>query len=102
MFDAITALCALQQESSTLKKQEMLRRYKDNEHFRKLLYYALNPMLTYKISEQTMSRSVKYDPAITLTLCDIYTICDTLSAKKALDDVTVYQVCAFCKRAQLV
>lgn len=27
MFDAITALCALQQESSTLKKQEMLRRY---------------------------------------------------------------------------
>ena len=34
MFDAITALCALQQESSTLKKQEMLRRYKDNEHFR--------------------------------------------------------------------
>ena len=95
MFDAITALCALQQESSTLKKQEMLRRYKDNEHFRKLLYYALNPMLTYKISEQTMSRPVKYNPTITLTLCDIYTICDTLSAKKALDDVTVCQVCAF-------
>ncbi len=95
MFDAIMALCALQQESSRLKKQEMLQRYKDNEHFCKLLYYALNPMLTYKISEQTMSRPIKYDPAITLTLCDIYTICDTLSAKKALDDVTVYQVCAF-------
>lgn len=95
MFDAIMALCALQQESSALKKQEMLRQYKDNEHFRKLLYYALNPMLTYKISEQTMSRPVKYDPAITLTLCDIYTICDALSAKKALDDATVYQVCAF-------
>ena len=42
-----------------------------------------------------MSRPVGYNPAITLTLCDIYTICDTLSARKALDDATVYQVCAF-------
>lgn len=95
MLGAITAINALQRESSTLKKQEVLRRFKDNEDFRKLLYYALNPMLTYKVSEQTLSRPVQHNSAITLVLCDIYTICETLSQRRAVDDATLYQVCAF-------
>lgn len=95
MQNAIAAITALQHESGALKKQEILRQFKDNEDFCKLLYYALNPMLTYKISEQTMSRPVQYNPAITLVLCDIYTVCETLAARKALDDATIYQVCAF-------
>ena len=95
MLAAITAINALQRESSTLKKQEILRRFKDNEDFRKLLYYALTPMLTYKVSEQTLSRSVKYSPEITLALRDIYTICETLSQRKAVDDATLCQICAF-------
>lgn len=95
MLDAIAKINALKRESGTLKKQEILQQYKNDEDFCKLLYYALNPMLTYKISEQTMSRPVQYDPNITLVLCDIYTICETLAARKALDDVTIYQVCAF-------
>ena len=95
MQTAITKIMELQSASGANQKQAIIRKYKDDEDFRKLLYYALNPMLTYKISEQTMSRPVGYNPAITLTLCDIYTICDTLSARKALDDATVYQVCAF-------
>lgn len=92
---AIAKIKELQVATGSNKKQEVLRRYKDDENFRKLLYYALNPMLTYKISEQTMDQPVQYNPAVTLTLCDIYTICDTLSARKALDDATIYQVCAF-------
>ncbi len=52
-------------------------------------------MLTYKVSEQTLRRPVQYDPAITLVLCDIYTICETLSQRRAVDDMTLYQVCAF-------
>ena len=95
MLNAITAITALQGVSSTLKKQEVLREFSGNKDFRKLLYYALNPMLTYKISEQTLRRPVRYDPAITLTMCDIYDICETLSKRKALDDATFYQVCAF-------
>lgn len=95
MLGAIAAIDALKRESSTLKKQEILRQYKDDEDFCRLLYYALNPMLTYKISEQTMNRPVQYNPNITLVLCDIYTVCETLAARKALDDVTIYQVCAF-------
>ncbi len=42
MFNAIAVINALQRESSALKKQEILQRCKDNEDFRKLLYYALN------------------------------------------------------------
>lgn len=95
MLDAIAVINAIQRESSTLKKQEVLRAFKDDENFRKLLYYALNPMLTYKVSEQTLRRPAQYDPAITLTMCDIYEVCETLSKRKALDDATVYQACAF-------
>lgn len=95
MKSAIEAINVLRHESGALKKQEVLREFKDNEDFRKLLYYALNPMLTYKVSERTLARQMQYDPAITLTLCSIYEICETLSKRKALDDATVYQVIAF-------
>ena len=95
MKSAIEAINVLRHESGALKKQEVLRELKDNEDFRKLLYYALNPMLTYKVSERTLARQMQYDPAITLTLCSIYEICETLSKRKALDDATVYQVIAF-------
>lgn len=96
MWNSIEMVLKLQHESSALKKQEILREYKDDETFCKLLYYALNPMLTYKISEATLRKLVKYRSDITLTLCDIFDVCKTLSKRKALDDATVYQVCAFC------
>ena len=95
MLSAIEAINVLRHESGALKKQEILREFKDNEDFRKLLYYALNPMLTYKVSERTLARQMQYDPAITLTLCDIYEVCETLSKRKALDDAAVCQVTAF-------
>lgn len=95
MLDTITQIRCLQNSVGSIKKMEVLREFKDNEDFRKLLYYALNPMLSYKISEQTLRKKVEYDPTITLTLTDIYTICETLSRRKALDDATVYQVCAY-------
>lgn len=94
-LETIAQIYCLQNVVGSIKKMEVLRKFKDNEDFRKLLYYALNPMLTYKISEHTLRKEVKYDPTITLTLTDIYTICETLSNRKALDDATVYQVCAY-------
>lgn len=95
MFDAICLINALQNASGSLKKQEILRLGSEDENFCKLLYYALNPMLTYKISEQRLRTPVTYDPAITLTMLDIFDICECLSKRRALDDATVYQVCVF-------
>ena len=93
--EAISQLQYLINESSTLKKRDIIRNNKSNEDFCKLLYYALNPFLTYKISEQTLRRPVLIRSEITITMCDIFTICEALSKRKALDDVTTYQVCAF-------
>lgn len=93
--EAIAQITALQNESGSIKKRQILQNNKDNAYFCKLLYYALNPMMTYKISEQTLRRPVVFHPEITLTMCDIFSVCEELSAKKALDDATVYQVCSF-------
>ena len=95
MLEAINKVRELQGEHGALRKRELLRKYKDDDNFCKLLYYALNPMLTYKISESTLRRRTQYDPKITLTMCDIFDVCETLSKRKALDDVTIYQVTSF-------
>jgi len=95
MIDAIAAINCLQQTSGSIKKTQVLREFSGNENFRKLLYYALNPMLTYKISERTLRTPVEFRPGITLTLTNIFDICETLSNRRALDDMTVYQVCTF-------
>ena len=95
MTSAISRIIELQHENSTLKKQKIIESYKDDEIFCKLLYYALNPMLTYKVSESTLRNPSRYRSDITLTLCDIFSVCETLSHRKAVDDATVYQVCAF-------
>ena len=42
---AVEQLLRLQQESGSIKKQAILRENKDNEDFRRLLYYALNPKI---------------------------------------------------------
>lgn len=96
-IDSIRQIYCLQNATGSIKKMAVLREFKDNEDFRKFLYYALNPMLSYKISESTLRKDIVYDPAVTLTLTDIYTICETLSNRKALDDATVYQVCAYLR-----
>lgn len=91
----IDQLLRLRQEPNFIQKQEILRENKDNQDFCKLLYYALNPMLTYKISEQTLRTPGRYDPGIALTMRDIFEVCETLSKMKALDGATVYQVRGF-------
>jgi len=86
----------LQKESSTLKKQQLLREHRDNETFRKFLYYSLNPLLTYKVSEDTLKRLV---PTAWQTheYKNIFDVCDQLSKRKALDDETVLKVCSFLR-----
>lgn len=96
MHDAIRHVLALQRESGALKKQEILREHKDDEYFKKLLYYALNPLLTYKVSENTLRRMT---PSAWQTheYTDIFDVCSQLAERKALDDETVYRVCSFLR-----
>lgn len=96
MIDAIKQVIAVQNAHGLLKKQEIIEANKDNEDFKKLLYYALNPLLTYKVSEQTLNRVV---PGAwqTFSYHDIFEICDLLSSRKAVDDATVSRVCSFLR-----
>ena len=94
-MEEIAIVRCLQSASGAISKMRVLQAFKDVENFRKILYYALNPMLTYKISEQTLRTPVEYDPAITITMTDIFEICELLSKRKALDAATVYQVRVF-------
>lgn len=93
--EAISGIIRLQNENSRLCKQNIIQENRCNEDFCKLLYYALNPFLTYKVSEQTLRRPAPIHSSVTFTMCDIFTVCETLSQRRALDDAMTYQVCVF-------
>lgn len=96
MFEAIKQINHLQSASGSIKKMQILREFQDNEDFRKFLYYSLNPLLTYKVSEDTLRRLI---PAAWQTheYKDIFDVCDQLSKRKALDDETILKVCSFLR-----
>lgn len=85
----------LQSLRGTNEKTEFIKANAGNDAFRSFLFYALNPLLTYKVSEQTLTRTGGYDSGITLTATDIFSVCDMLSRRRAVDDATLYQVRSF-------
>lgn len=93
--DAIKAVLALQGTSGAIAKKKVIADNKGNEYFCKLLYYALHPLLTYKVSERTLRKPMPVNASITLTMTNIFEICEALSQRKALDDATVYQIKGF-------
>lgn len=95
MKDAIKAIFQLQETTGAIAKKKIIEANKNNAYFKKLLYYSLHPLLTYKVSERTLTRPMPYNAQITLTMTNIFEVCESLSARKALDDVTVYQVKGF-------
>lgn len=93
--NALNAILKLQNTNGAIAKKQIIADNKDNECFQKLLYYALHPLLTYKVSERTLRKPMPYSASITLTMTNIFEVCEALAQRKALDDVTVYQVKGF-------
>lgn len=93
--NALNAILKLQNTSGAIAKKQIIAENKDNECFQKLLYYALHPLLTYKVSERTLRKPMPYSASITLTMTSIFEVCEALAQRKALDDATVYQVKGF-------
>lgn len=52
----------LQSMRGTIEKTEFIRANAGNDEFRSFLYYALNPLLTYKVSEQTLREVSRIRP----------------------------------------
>lgn len=85
----------LQETKGTNEKQKFIAHRADNGWFRRFLYYALNPVLTYNVSEKTLKRLVKTTPSGGGTLVffdDIFECCEYLARLRGVDDATLRQV----------
>ena len=100
MLEAIKKVLELQNAVGAIKKKQTLQKYADDADFCILLCRALDPTITFKISEQTLRQQPKYRLEITLAFSSIFEVCDRLAALKALDAATVYQVQSFLQLAE--
>ena len=81
-------------------KQLIVKTMMDNQWFMNYLYYSLNPMLTYKLSEKSLS-SISCDEwkGVSLDLFDnLFACCEYLSKLKGVDTSVVKQVRALLSR----
>lgn len=95
MDKVIEVITSLQNATSVTDKKKIIANNADDQRFQKLLYYTLNPLLTYKISERTLTKPMPAYANISDGFDDIFDVFEKLSSKKALDDTTVYHVKAF-------
>lgn len=85
MEEALRLLNELQDTNGMNAKKRVIESGKDNESFRQLLFYALNPFLTYKVSDKTLRGSVKHTADYPV-FSDIYDVAQKLSSVKAVND----------------
>ena len=92
-------IAVLQSMSGAKEKCAFIKAHSDDEEFKKLLYYALNPLITYNISEKTMSKLLEkttdkqFQKLVFFN--DIFECCEYLSRLRAMDDATLRQVRLF-------
>lgn len=96
MREIIQSIIDIQNAKGVLNKQSLILQYKDNELFKKFLFYSLNPLLTYKVSEATLLSGIP-GAYQTYSFKNIFEICDLLSSRRALDDGTINRVCSFLR-----
>lgn len=84
---------ALQSITGVKAKQEFIKEHAGDDWFKRFLYYALNPVLTYNISEKTLMDIGTLERSV--LFADIFECCEYLSRIRGLDDATLRQVKAF-------
>lgn len=86
----------LQSLNGVNSKQEFIKAHSNDDWFKKFLYYALNPVLTYNVSEKTLRKFVATPPADEkaklVFFGDIFECCEYLSRLRGVDDATLRQV----------
>ena len=92
-------IATLQSISGAKEKCTFIKNHATDDEFKALLYYALNPLITYNISEKTMSKLLeessdeKFQKLVFFN--DIFQCCEYLSRLRAMDDATLRQVQLF-------
>lgn len=95
MREAIRLIKQLQAAKGAKEKAQILSENKDNETFKRILYYACHPRLTYKISASTMWAALtnfRRNPNENCNYTSIFEICAELAARKAIDDDTLRKI----------
>lgn len=91
-----TDILTLQSITGANDKQQFIKDHADDENFRNFLYYALNPLLSYNLSEATLRKEDNTVPSAGYRpFKDIFECCEYLSRLRGLDDATVRQVKMF-------
>ena len=100
-------LYELQKLSGIKEKKKFIRENAADEDFKTLLFYALNPMLTYNISEERLRKEIeklesmggKTREYVEYPFTNIVECLDYLSGLRGMDDSTVRHTAMFLSRA---
>lgn len=86
----------LQNASGIKAKCIVINKYKDDEDFCRFLYFALNPFLTYNLSEKTLRvRNTDLKIGYFDSFANIFECCLYLSRLRGIDNATINQVRSF-------
>lgn len=87
----------LQSLSGANAKMEFIKAHEADNGFRMFLYYALNPFLTYNLSEGTLrkTKSDQLDNAKLMFFTNIFECCEFLARLRGIDNATIRQVKVF-------
>lgn len=90
-MNSINGIYSLINTSGMKEKQNVIKEYSNDEDFRKLLYYSLNPLITYNLSESTLTNkcSQEYDAE---SFRNIFDCCEYLSSLRGADNSTIDRV----------
>lgn len=98
MERAVQAIIEIQEISGINAKLEIVKANADLRELQNILWYALNPRITYNVSEAALLQPLPYILGVSSIFNDIFEACEFLAARKALDDATLFQVKLFLQK----
>lgn len=85
----------LQSISGAKAKCEFIKSHDEDTYFKRFLYFALNPLITYNISKKSLDKLMSGNNADGQKLIffnDIFECCEYLSRLRSMDDATLRQI----------
>ena len=93
----INGILELQSAKGKLNKKAVIEKYKDDSDFCTMLFYALNPLLTYGFTETSLevAKSMENIDGYNDIFNDFFECCDMLSKLTGIDNETANTILAY-------
>lgn len=85
----------LQSISGAKAKCDFIKSHNEDPYFKRFLYFALNPLITYNISKKSLDKLMSgnnTDGQKLIFFNDIFECCEHLSRLRSMDDATLRQI----------